>query len=259
MPSEKTFSELLFEEYLVSQGISTFDYEKDWEGIPTHPDYTVYHNGNTFIFDVKEFDYHPLHPGQIVFDNPCDRIREKINKVRTQFKHFKDKPCCLVLYTHDPLVELHEWTTMLGAMYGDFGVTMLFAPEKGSAVPDSTRHAFLTGGKMFRYESSKPQNQTVSALVTLRHVYVGQRRYRKLFRDSLKTGEQISTSDVDFDIDEKLVSVIVWENAFARIPFPREMFAGFYDERWGIDGDVITRIFAGKGIIALEELDESEA
>src|SRR2546421_5962045 len=177
MSDAKTFSEQLFEEYLVSQSLTNFEYEKEWEGIPTHPDYTVYHNGRTYIFDVKEFDHKPLHSGQIVFDNPCTRIRKKIENVRNQFKYFKDKPCCLVLHTHDPLVELHEWTTVLGAMYGDFGVTILFDTEKGSAVPDSTRQAFLTGGKMFRYESSKLQNQTVSALVTLRYVYVGQRRY----------------------------------------------------------------------------------
>lgn len=257
MANEKTFSDLLFEEYLVSQGIATFDYEKDWEGIPKHPDYTVYHNGSTFIFDVKEFDYHPRHPGQLVCDNPCDPIREKINQVRTQFKYFKDKSCCLVLYTHDPLVELHEDTTMLGAMYGDFGVTMLFDTQKGSAVPDSTRQRFLTGGKMFRYESSKLQNQTISALVTLRHIHVGQRRYQKIFRDSPRTGKPIAA--IDFDIDEKRLGVIVWENAYARVPFPRDMFLGTYDVRWGVEGDVITQIFSGKDILDLEDFDKSEA
>ncbi len=255
MSEAKTFSEKLFEEYLVLQDMTSFEFEKEWEGIPTHPDYTVYHNNSTFIFDVKEFDYRPLHPGQIVFDNPCDRIREKINEVRKrkQFKYFKDKPCCLVLYTHDPMVELHEWTTMLGAMYGDFGVTMLFDTENGSAVPDSTRQAFLTDGKMFRYESSKPQNQTISALVTLRYIHVGQRRYRKIFRESLKSVEPMA--DIDFDVDEKRVGVIVWENAHARVPLPRDMFLGSYDVRWGVEGDVITQIFTGKGILELEDLD----
>lgn len=257
MSEAKPFSEQLFEEYLISQGITNFEYEKEWEGIPTHPDYTVHHNCSVYIFDVKEFDYQPLHPGQIVFDNPCTRIRKKIENVRNQFKYFKDKPCCLVLYTHDPLVELHEWTTVLGAMYGDFGVTMLFDPVKGAAVPDSSTQAFLSGGKMFRYESSKPQNQTISALVTLRHIHVGQRRYQKVFRESLHKGEPIAT--IDFDVDEKRLGVIVWENAFAGIPFPRGMFLGPYDERCGVDGDVITRNYAGNGILALEDLDKSES
>jgi len=259
MASGKTFSEWLFEEYLDSQGITTFDYEKDWDEIPTHPDYTVYHDGRILVFDVKEFDYREYQPGQLVCDNPCDRIREKINQVRTQFKYFKDKPCCLVLYTHDPFVELHEDTTMLGSMYGDFGFTMLIDTEKGSAIPGSDTQQFLTGGKMFRYESSKPQNQTISALVTLRYVNVGSRRYQKLFREARETGEHISPNNIDFDIDEKRVGVIVWENAYAKIPFPRDLFSGYYDERWGVDGDAIARTFVGAGILALEDSDKSES
>lgn len=259
MANEKTFSEVLFEEYLDSQGLTTFDYEKDWDGIPTHPDYTVCHDDRILIFDVKEFDYHQYHPGQLVCDNPCDRIRKKIERVRPQFKYFKDKPCCLVLYTHDPFVELHDETTMLGAMYGDFGLTMLFDTRTGSLVPDSKKQAFLTGGKLFRYESSKAQNQTISALVTLRYVHIGSRRYQKLFREARKTGEHISPNNVDFDIDEKRVGVIVWENAYAKIPFPRDLFCGSHDERWGIDGDAIAQTFVGAGILALEDFDKSES
>jgi len=247
MANEKTFSDQLFEEYLTSQGLTTFEYEKDWEGIPTHPDYTVYHDDRTLVFDVKEFDYHQYHPGQLVCDNPCDRIREKINQVRNQFKYFKDKPCGLVLYTHDPFAELHDETIMLGAMYGDFGLTMLFDTEKSSLVPDSKRQAFLTGGKMFRCESSKAQNQTISALITLRYVHVGSRRYQRLFRESLKTGERISTNTIDFDIDEKHVGVIVWENVYANLPLPRDIFSGSYDERWGLDGDALAQTFCGRG------------
>lgn len=258
MSNKKTFSDLLFENYLASQGMTTFDYEKDWEGIPTHPDYAVYHNDSTFIFDVKEFDYHQYDPGQLVSDNPCDRIRQKIVDVRNQFKYFKDKSCCLVLYTDDPMVELHDWTTMLGAMYGDFGVTLLFNALTGSVVTDSAKQAFISGGKMFPPKSSKPQHTTISALVTLRYVHVGQKRYQKTIRESLKKGGDVFPK-VDFDIDEKHLGVIVWENAFARIPFPRDMFSGSYDERWGLDGDLVTQVFSGEGVLAHRELDETES
>lgn len=258
MSEAKLLSETLFEEYLVSQGMTNFEFEKEWEGIPTHPDYTVYHNDNVYIFDVKEFEFQPLHPGQLISDNPCDRIRQKIHGVRNQFKYFKDKPCCLVLYTYDPMVELHDWTTMLGAMYGDFGVTMLFDTATGSAVPDSTKQAFISGGKMFRPKSSEPQNTTISALVTVRYVHIGQKRYQKIFRESLKTGDNVSPTKIDFDVDEKHLGVIVWENAFARIPFHRDMFSGFYDERWGLEGDVVTQVFSGESILAYRRLDETE-
>jgi len=46
--------------------------------------------------------------------------------------------------------------------------------------------------------------------------------------------------------------VIVWENVYARKPLPRELFNGPYDERYGLDGGDITRIFCGS---AFEELD----
>jgi len=225
------FSDLLFEQYLFSQGLDTFEYEKNWEGIPTHPDYTVSHNNELYIFDVKEFEAQPFPSGTFAVE-PYGRIREKINAAYTQFKYFKDKPCCLVLYTHDPFVRLREPAVVLAAMYGDLGFTTLYNTQTGSAVPGSTKRAFLKDGKMFRYESRRAQNQTFSALITLRYVYGGQQKH---------------------------LGVIVWENDFARIEFPHDMFCGPYDERWGQNGDVITRIFAGEGVLTLEEFSKSES
>jgi hypothetical protein len=56
MTPERTTSESLFEEYLFSQGINVFEFEKEWGGIPKHPDYTVEHQGDFYLFDVKEFE-----------------------------------------------------------------------------------------------------------------------------------------------------------------------------------------------------------
>lgn len=217
--SEKTISEQLFEKYLVSQGITAFEFERVWPGIPSHPDYTVEHNGATYLFDLKEFkdeEFIPPSTGAFAVDR-YTRIREKINKVRPQFKYFKDKPCCLVLYTVDPFVRLQEPFIVLGAMYGDLGFTSLWDRATGSQVPDSTRRAFLRNGKMFRSESRQPQNQTISALITLRYV-------------------------------NGALGVIVWENHFARMPFPRTMFCGPHDERWGKTGVQLERIFVGNGV-----------
>lgn len=231
MADDKPISESLFEEYLISQGMTNFEFEKVWEGIPTHPDYTVYYNGSVYIFDVKEFEGRPIPVGTFAFD-PYGRIREKIDNVRSQFKYFKDKPCCLVLYTFDPFVRLREPAVMLAAMYGDLGFGMIYNTETGSVIPDSIKRSFLVKGKMFRHESRKAQNQTISAIITLRYIYVGEQMH---------------------------LGVIVWENDFARRQFPRDVFCGPYDERWGRDGDLITRIFAGEGVLALQELNESES
>src|SRR5689334_10403743 len=150
--SEKTVSELLFEQYLVSQGITTFEFEKVWQGIPTHPDYTIKLDEISYVFDVKEFrdeEFVPPEAGAFAIE-PYGRIREKINRARSQFKHFKDKPCCLVLYTLDPFVRLTEPHVVLGAMYGDLGFTTFWDLTAGSIVPNSTHRAFLHNGKMFR-------------------------------------------------------------------------------------------------------------
>ena len=207
MTQEKLISESLFERYLVSQGMTCFDYEKMWDGVLTRPDYTLYHNGDTHVFDVKQFeDKRFVAPtaGLFAVDRYC-RIREKINNARRQFKHqlFKDKRCCLVLYTLDPFVRLHEPSIVLGAMY----------------VPNSTKQAFLENGKMFRDKKRNPQNQTISALITLRMVEKARQ-----------------------------IGVIVWENYLATKPFPRDIFCGPYDQRWGRDGDLIKRVFVGEEV-----------
>jgi hypothetical protein len=219
--SGKTVSELLFEQYLVSQGITAFEFEKVWPGIPTHPDYTFKHDEIDYVFDVKEFkdeEFVPPAAGAFAIE-PYGRIRAKINRARSQFKYFKDKPCCLVLYTLDPFVRLTEPHVVLSAMYGDLGFTTYWDLTTGSIVPNSTHRAFLHNGKMFRFESRQPQNQTISALITLRHTKNAQ------------------------------LGVIVWENHLARIPFPRSVFCGPNDERWGKDGDEIKRLFVGSAMI----------
>lgn len=55
------------------------------------------------------------------------------------------------------------------------------------------------------------------------------------------------------DLSLSQLRVIVHENPFARIQFPRELFRGPYDERYaGTDGR-IERVFCGSQLEALEE------
>jgi hypothetical protein len=252
MPKDKMFSESLFEEYLTLQGMSNFEFEKEWEAIPTHPDYTVYHNDKVYIFDVKEFEVQPP-PTGLSFRDPYARIREKINNVSNQFKYFKDKPCCLVLYSDDPMVEVYNGLIVLSAMYGDFALSVPFIPEK-RAFSDGGTQRFAYRGKMFRLESCRSQNTTISALISLRHVPIGQIHSR--LRDA---GGSSVPEQPHFSIDEKQPAVIVWENDLARIQFPRDLFCGCYDERWGKDGDVVARVFAGEGVLACEKMFASES
>jgi len=53
--------------------------------------------------------------------------------------------------------------------------------------------------------------------------------------------------------EELQQGVIVWENVYAREPLPRNIFNGPYDERYGLDGNDMTRVFCGS---AFEEFDQ---
>jgi hypothetical protein len=50
----RTQGEILFEQYLESQGLP-FEFEKKHAGKSKRPDYTVEWKGHTVIFDVKDF------------------------------------------------------------------------------------------------------------------------------------------------------------------------------------------------------------
>lgn len=144
---------------------------------------------------------------------------------------------------------------MLGAMYGDFGIAWDFDVEAGESVPNTERPIFGERGKMIRPHWSKPQNTTISALITLRHVRIGQMRYRKFIRDLRKQSSIDASIQFEYDIDEEHLGVIVWENVFARMPLPRELFCGPFDERYGADGEYIKRVFAGDAVLEYEELE----
>lgn len=57
----------------------------------------------------------------------------------------------------------------------------------------------------------------------------------------------------DFDAYEEQQGVIVWENAYARIPLSRELFTGPFDERWGLDGTDLASIYCGERLAELPD------
>lgn len=121
------------------------------------------------------------------------------------------------------------------------------------------KRAFLGGGKMIR--PTHHQNTTISALITLRHVGLGIRQYRMMVKKYPNLGmeETLATAAKEFsnfDIGEKQLGVIVWENAVARIPLSRELFIGPYDERWGYEDGYQSIVFRGEKLADLSEDDE---
>lgn len=257
----RTKGERLFEMYLRSQGILEFEYEKEHPGKRRRPDYTLTLD-REYLFDVKDFTYVEI-PQAGSYD-PHRRLRQKIGEVRDQFREYKGWPCCAVLYNDNaPLVDLNTPMIVLGAMYGDMGTTMQFNTTTGQIVEGSERQEFLSRGKMLlrsmKSDSAVVRNTTISALITLRHVRTG---YARLCKDLRDRKEQPGFNlggwldgERDFDQEEEHLGVIVWENAFARMPLPRDLFCGDYDQRYGVDDEgQLHRIHAGSGVLEYEEL-----
>lgn len=254
----RTIGESYFEEYLVSQSLTGFEFEKTIQVSESNLTILSIQTTKSICLTLTDFDPTDIPPSGSY--DPYRRIRKKINDGREKFKEYTGLPCCIVFYNNNaPLVDLTRPEFMIGAMEGDYGFTFKIDLEKGLIGPNSVKPAFLDRGKMIRPHWSKPQNTSISALITLRHVRIGYARYRKHILKKVQkiSFEEAFTTDMDFDREEKHLGVIVWENRFATVEFPRNLFCGPYDERYGLDGDNITRVFAGNGIIAYEALNAS--
>jgi hypothetical protein len=250
MTQARTEGECLFEQYL-NEMRYVYQFEKEYEGRKKRPDYTVTRNGRTFLFDAKDFGPIMPQPGFGQFD-PYFRIRQRIDDGRKKFKEFKEFPCSVVLRnTGNAFVNVESPGIVLGAMYGDSGfeIPIYLGPERSPTPAPAPRHAFLGDGKMV--SKNYTQNTTISALLSLRHIAVGTCRLRTIFKEypHLNVAESIRAAVEkfpNFDTDERRLGVIVWENAVARIPLPRDLFTGPYDLRWGVEGSDQTVVFEGE-------------
>lgn len=259
----ETRGERVFAEYLTANGIP-FDFEVPHEGKAKRPDFRINWKGIDCFFDVKDRESSglaiddPLHPPEdeeMLFggavDPPYKWIREQIEQGRRKFKEFKGSPCAIVMFPADGWGhDLREPDFALGAMYGDFGLVIPLDRPGGRFDSSQAKASFLDNGKMIRPRWKTPQNTTLSALITLREVKIGQARLRRWVDEHYAHSDfwwdPDVQSKVDFDITERHIGVMVWENAFAATPLPADLFRGPYDERWGRDGQGIRRLHVGE-------------
>jgi hypothetical protein len=232
----RTKGEILFEQYLGSQGLP-FEFEKEHAGKSRRPDYTITWEGQTVLFDVKDFDPpEKISMGFQQFD-PYTPVREKINQGRDKFKQFKEFCCGLVLHnSRQPFVSLHEPDIMLGAMYGDAGFTFPVDTSTGVGDAKQLKRAFLGRGKMIRPNWLQAQNTTISAIITVVSIKPHFLQLLDLVRENPRRDNEaeIRRRIPEFDPEFGVPHVIVWYNAVARIPFPTTLFRGAYDSHFGI-------------------------
>lgn len=249
----RTQGERLFADYLRSHGID-FEYEPKLTTAAGVPDFAITWKGTQCFFDVKDRENvddesmfaDPLSTPDVNVDiaeypAPYAWIRRKITKTRAKFAGLQGSPCGLVLFAATGMSwELAEPDHMLGAMYGDTA----FLDDRNEAI-------FLTGGKMLEPGSKKPRNRTISGLITLRRVAIGDARRRKRARERGRL--LVSMQERDFDPTERRLGVIVWENVFAATRFPTGLFGGRFDERWERDGTRIQRTYVGPDLMEFYE------
>lgn len=264
----KTTSERIFEEYLHDRGTG-FDFEKGHVGKSRRPDYTIAHRRSKVLCEVKEFPIPEFIGREVGTFDPFPRVREKINVAAKQFREFKDYVCCLVLCNlGDALVPLDDAMTIWGAMLGNPAVSVPIDTGDSTNPPEPERMVFAEKGKMLRYKDgrpSEPQNTTISAILVLEHLWVGQRRFHAHYRSPDNTLTTIQQAAICWDRLQaaqgtrcdagiRHLRVVVYENPYARRRPPRTLFRGPFDERHAANTEGrIERVFAGRELLALED------
>jgi len=271
MTQTRTKGEDLFQLYLATQNL-TYEFEKGYPGKSKRPDYTVNWDGRSYLFDVKDFarsDF-VFEAGEV--PNVYSGIREKIDQARRKFKEYKESCCSLVVHNlGNQLVNLRDPWRMFGSMYGDYGWIAKRDPKTGEPDYTQIQNMFKDGGKMTRPGWTRPQNSTISAIITLTSVrpsyrvkriiqppHPGKaagreisqwRTVRPLAMKTVVPVSEIAEYEIDPTNDPFLLGVpdyedsratvprvIVWHNAVARTRFPLSLFRGPYDVHFAVAG-----------------------
>jgi len=257
-----TQSERSFEKYLQENAYTDWEFEPDFAGQTKHPDYLLRWRGDAFLFEVKELCRKRPVPPAAVHTDPYASLRAEINEARKQFRGFKGNCCSLVVMNIDDWEARLDPKFVLAAMLGDLGIAMDFDARQGRPVEATEQSAFLKRGKMRDPKSGQPQNTTVSSIIVLEEYAPPNPAYRQAFAEevarreanqgrALTANEKVSVTH-DLMLQQRLSlhlpavpRVRVIRNPFARIPFPRGLFLGPYDEHWEYADAEVHRVFAG--------------
>lgn len=255
MAVNRTEGERRFEVYLKSMGYP-FEFERPYPGKSKKPDYSVTLGSVTYLFDVKDADPQATPAGFVQLDDPHPEIVERIKAGQKKFREYKEFPCSVVMQNNGNFSAMFEQpSVVLGTMYGRVRFSVpLYVGDGPPPEPAASPGFVFTDGAWFQPN----RNTRISALITLRRIAVGRRRLRRTRQDNpgmtFDDAHNLACERFGADYVEELQQgVIVWENAYARVPLPRDAFNGPYDERYGLDGSDITQVFRGS---AFEELDQ---
>jgi len=232
--SVRTESEQIFERYLDGQDIA---WTRVADSGQKRPDYKVERSDVTCFFEIKEFADPAVKPSGGF--SPCPAIQEKILQARKQFKGYRQHCCALVLWNSKSIYRSLFVDVVASAAFGKF--VDCKAQSEGRLRTEPLTYRF-SGAR----ELSPFQNTTISAIVILgrfqlNHLWI---RMWEILAKKEQSGEEI-TPWVQFSVLEQLsaeqeatfsyegtIRALILENPYARVPFPGDLLAGPFDQRW---------------------------
>jgi excisionase family DNA binding protein len=263
---KQNVSELLFEDYLDQYKLGVPDREPTISGKNKRIDYRLGFENQTLWFEVKEYaeDARLLDGFHGAYD-PYVGIRRKIDEASKKFREYHGESCSLVLYNRNiNLVDVCTPSNVLGAMLGNISWRIPMDFEKGIETgPPST--FFSDGGKLIHPHTKAPRNTTISAVIALEKLAVGQREFRvTLARKEQEEDRRLSWEEFFEFLQSQgeayrrtTLRVLVYENPYAKRRLPANIFAGPLDVRWGpVDGQpYIDRLYVGSELAKLEAVE----
>jgi excisionase family DNA binding protein len=260
---KQTVSELLFEDYLDKYKLGVPDREPTIPGKSRKIDYRLPFKGQALWFEVKEFaeNVRLLNGSHGAYD-PYIGIRKKIDEASKKFREYHGECCSLVLYNRNiNLVNICTPSIVLGAMLGNVSWRIPMDFQKGIETGPPSK-VFADGGKLIHPHTKAPRNTTISAVIALEKLAVGQREFRVvLTRKELEENRRFSWEEfLEFlqnqgdTYHRTVLRVLVYENPYARRRLPSNIFAGPFDERWGpVDNQPhIDRLYVGSELAKLK-------
>lgn len=248
--SVKTQSEAVFEQYFDSQGLR-------WNRVPEstqkQPDYKVAHGSMTCMFEVKEFDDPRTKP--VGGFSPLPAFREKIRAASRKFKNYRDDCCALVLWSKS----IYRATIPEVVLSAAFGEKVYMNRPPLGAEP-SVYH--FSG----RAELRSDCNTTFSAIVVLATYELNHVRLEAWRRLNAKKekGEpiepcdqfnllaQVESEGITGHLYQGIIRTVVLDNPFARVPFPRDLFVGPFDQHWTMESRCFQLSFMGSELRRLK-------
>jgi excisionase family DNA binding protein len=257
-------SELLFEEYVAEYKLGVLEHEPTFPGATKRVDYRLLHKNQPLWFEVKEFAEDPrlfTEEGSGGAYDPYVSIRAKIGKAADKFRDYDGECCSLVLFNEQyNRADISTPYIVLGAMLGSVGFRIPVNLETGIGSPTTV---LTDGGKLIHPHVRKPQNTTISAVIALERLAVGQRNFQISVKQKEVTEQRCLSWQEIPDLVEadrasyerKVLRTIVYENPYAKKLLPRDIFTGPFDARWRQSGDYIARIDTGAELAKLEKME----